>query len=435
MARLVARNLGSWRSRLPRSSSDVLAALTLAYCVALPFDIVPGAFGRSVAFPFLMLLLSAWVVAVLRGGVAWSVDPRLLALAASLGVWCLVTTAWSVAPATSLVSAVSHLLQVITVAALSVSIPGRYLLVLTGLTHGTVVMAILVLLASPDPERAGRASIFGVDENITGMVLAIGFSAAIGASIALGRTRMSGLLLFEAALIAGAILKGGSRSAFVAVALTLFALTIFLMLGLKGLGWRRRTGLMAVVAAIPVVLFVGLNALGLVPERIVALVTSPFSQDDSLRGEITRQYLRTMDVWIWRGVGFGADDEYLLSTGEGVQNVHQTFWRVWVEVGVVGLVLFCLLLVGVFVATVKRRTALLQTILLVVPLAFTSLTLGGIDRTTNFWFVVAFAVAGTGRPMKLRRSVVAQVGSLSAHANPGAGGQVEGSVVRRDGAL
>jgi O-antigen ligase len=377
-----------------RVRSGGLVVLTMSFCFALPFDLVPAPWGMSVVFPVLSMLIVAWTWQAMRGGTISTVRPSLIAILVTLVGWIALTILWTVDARATAVAIFSFAGQVITMIALSVTLAGRREAALRWLTHGTLLLSILILSASPDPDRAGRTSVFGIDENATGLVLAVGLAAGAGRLLWASWQRASWVIVAEVLVIAAAIIKGGSRSAVVAVVLIGFGATLILLMGPRVVGWKRKTAVVLGAAGGGWVNFVGLSTIGLVPDRITDLMFNPLNQSDSLRSEITAQYMESMDRWFWKGVGFGADHAYIRLTGEGTQNVHHTFWKMWVEAGLIGLLLLVAFLVLAAWTTIRRNPMRDQAILLAVPIAVFSILLGG-DRITIFWFVVSFCLAGT----------------------------------------
>lgn len=385
-------------SRLPRSQV-LLERAAVAYCAVLPLDIVPFAFGRSVTAPFLILLLVAWLRNAYITGQGITVHGGVLALFYLIFVWCIATLAWSASWPATLIASATLAVQLITVVALSQALPTCWRVCMRWLTHGTVVLAMWVLLSPISEDRQGRASVGGIDENVTGLVLTMGFAAGTYCLLMTDRRANAPLLVVELLLIVTATLRGGSRTAVVAIAATMVVASLLALRPSRsegGLSVARGWLLMSAAGAT----YAFLVATRRVPERVITFVSEPTQANDSSRGDIIARYLRFQDEWMWRGVGYGADNSFLSSVGAGYENAHSMMWKTWIETGLIGLALFGSMVVLVLWFALRNSETRTPVLLLSVPIATYAITLGG-DRITIFWFVVALACAGSaGQPAR-----------------------------------
>jgi hypothetical protein len=324
-------------------------------------------------------------------------------------VWAIASIGWSAAPERSQLGALSLAIQILALAVLCDLMTHLFRQSLQVLALSTSALAVLVLLQPADPLRAGRASVAGVDENITAMVLSVGFAAALHLSFKTsGRWYL--WWLGSAAAIGVGLLHTGSRTGAVAIAATLLAQTVVaapLQSGRRG-------------AALRIVLLAGagwgayalmVQWTGGPADRLLSLVGRPAGLDDSGRGYILALYQRWLDDWFYWGVGIGADAEFLEAHSTQYLAVHHLLWKTWVELGIVGVVL----LFGVLGSATRAavRSEMKWTILvLAAPLVPFALTLGGL-QVSAFWLVVAWAMSAS-RLVSLERG-----DDFSARPRPG----------------
>ena len=372
-----------------RDTTEILLQrMCLLYSAVLPFDIVPIGLGRSGTAPAAALLLLAWLNFQLHRPRRLPVGPSIILVLYLLGTWLCATLLWTANVGVTTSAIATLAVQIFVMIALADGLPGVWQKCLAWFGHGTSLVAIWVLMTGADRLRGGRAQIAGVDENMTAMSLAIGFAAVLYL-ISRRFTGSSILRWLEFVLIGAAILHVGSRTGLVAIGAVL---ALGVVIAFRGGDAVNRTSVIriAVVFGVCAVGFRFLASTGLVAERLIEFLGSPNDQLDSARADIVSLYLRTQGDWYLTGVGYGADAAYLRSVGDGYQNVHSLFWKTWVETGFVGLALMALLLLSVGLVAVRRPT-IEAVVLMSAPLAVFAVTLGG-DRTSPFWFVLAFGV-------------------------------------------
>jgi O-antigen ligase len=372
--------------RTQSNDRRVLSAVTLAYVAYVPFDILPVAFGRTLTAPLALLLLATWFFSNLR-------RPEKINFPRSAGTllflycsWLICTIFWSVDTGAAINAVQTFLLQAPLVVILSNTLGRVWLGSLVTLGCSTSVLGLVLLTRPPNPLRADRASL-GVDENVTAMVLVVGFAALVYVVTRFGGRRAA-LLLPPAFVTGAATLHGGSRSgAISAVAVLVVALLLLLQRGrLRPAVWFRTAGIVLLVYfAFTIALDVGL-----MPQRVVDLINQGASYQDAHRSQIIDLFLRTFDHWAFFGVGVGNDAAYLYVTQGAAENAHSLFWKTWIETGLVGLTLFAAFLTTV-IKQGFRSAAPQALILLLVPLFVFAITLGGAP-TSVFWFVIAFAL-------------------------------------------
>lgn len=380
--------------RYPGDSSGGLVLLeraTLLFCFLLPFSIVPLAFGRSVAAPAVAVLLIAWLgcrrSALASSGIGLGVG---LALGA-LVVWSLIGMYWTVSATLTMTALGALCVKAAILIALTHGLPGCWLRSLMMYGHGSVILALWILYTPAEATRAGRAQIAGIDENVTGMALAIGFAALLYLAFR-ARAGWRAVWLLEIAIVIIGTLHLGSRSAVLACAAVGVATLVRAAIVADQTGRRRIVSAALVMGAVAA--SIGpLEQQGLVSSRIADFLRAPFHQGDSNRSAIISDYLLTRDHWYIRGIGLGGDSTYLTATTGVSQNAHSAFWKTWIELGLPGLAAF-----GAILALIAWRAWGKETseafLLLSIPVAVFAVALGG-DRTIPFWYVLALGLAGS----------------------------------------
>jgi len=375
----------------------VLDLVALLYVAAVPWDILPIAFGRTITAPIAAVLICAWVVDGLRAPQPIVLPRSAGPLLYLVGLWVLCTLAWASDFAQGLATAQTYLVQLPLVVILANVLPRlwRRALVVLGISAG--FLAASVLLRPADAMRAGRAAISGVDENTTAMVLVVGFAAlTFCLSVNIGKRRT--LWLTVPLVLTGlAVLRTGSRTGAIAMAAVVgVALWFAVRDGRVSSGSASRTVGLAAVAASTVV---WANSRGLIPQRVVELIglRAPGGRsalDDTGRGAAISAFRRSFDSWWAFGVGIGNDAAYLEKTEGMYINAHSLLWKTWVETGLIGTVLLGSILV-VAVVHGRRCASPRAVALLAVPIFAYALTLGGAS-TSAFWFVICFAMTPGG---------------------------------------
>jgi len=372
--------------RTQSNDRRVLSAVTLLYVASVPFDVLPVASGRTLTAPLALLLLATWFFSSLR-------RPEKISFPRSAGTllflycsWIICTIFWSVDTGASITAAQTILLQAPLMVILSNTLGRVWLGSLVTLGCSTSVLGLVLLTRPPDALRGDRASV-GVDENVTAMVLVVGFAALVYVVTRVGGRRAA-LLLPPAVVTGVATLHGGSRSGAIStVAVLVVALLLLLQRGrLRPAVWFRAAGIVLLVYfAFTIALDVGL-----MPQRVVDLINQGASYQDARRSQIIDLFLQTFDHWAFFGVGVGNDAAYLNATQSVALNAHSLLWATWIETGLIGVTLFAAFLT-VVVKRGLQSVASEAVILLGVPIVVFAITLGG-ERTSVFWFVVALAL-------------------------------------------
>ena len=64
------------------------------------------------------------------------------------------------------------------------------------------------------------------------------------------------------------------------------------------------------------------------------------------RDKIIAAFWTTRSDWFTKGIGVGADADYLYLAASWYRNAHSGFWKIWIGTGLIGLVLWGFLLIG-----------------------------------------------------------------------------------------
>lgn len=365
----------------------VLSAVTLLYVAYVPFDILPVVLGRTLTGPLALLLIVTWIISSLRRHEKIIFPGSAGSLLFLYCLWIICTIFWSIDAGASVDAVQTILLQAPLLVVLSNTLGPVWLRSLVTFGCSSAVLGLVVLTRPADALRGDRANVGGVDENITAMVLTVGFAVLVYAVTHLSGRRAA--LLVPLALVTGAAtLHTGSRAGAVSVvAVLVVALLQFFRHGrLRPAVWIRSAGILLLAYFSYTI---SLDA-GLLPQRVVQLLSQSSGYGDGGRGAIMNLYLQSFDHWALFGVGVGNDASYLYLTQSVYRNAHNLFWRVWIETGLVGLTLFAAFLT-VVIRRGFRSVASQALIPIATALAIFSMTLG-IESSSLLWFVIALAL-------------------------------------------
>lgn len=375
--------------------SHLMRILTLAYVASVPFDILPVSFGRSITTPIGLVLVGLWGVSRLRRRSKFRFPASVtLILVMYLG-WAATTITWSADPALSILTLQSLIVRALLLVVLCNTLPPIRDQVLAILGCSTAVLGLIILTQPADALRDGRSNVGGIDENVTALVLSIGFAAII-CLLTFYRDKHHVLWLIPVGVVALATLHTGSRTGMIAIVMTT-AVAIGRLL------FRRPIRVSAVLRTAAIIVFLiscvhFAAQAGLVPDRVSEVFGNSDRLGDSQRGVIIDSYRATQSDWELFGVGIGSDAPYLRQSQSLYLNAHGTLWKVWIETGIVGLILFGALLV--VIARRSRWSVARQALpILAVPIVVFAITLGG-ERTSAVWLIAALAL--TQRPAALR---------------------------------
>lgn len=354
----------------------------LAYVAVTPLENLTLPFASPVQLLGLFFL-GTWMLDLLSGQTRFKTPIGPLLPFALFAGWSALTLLWSWDPNETALRAVTNLALVVALVALADTFRGKVRLPLVVMSLATSVTSVYVLLFGVYEEGL-QAQIEGVDQNITAFCISIGLAAAVYLVVTAAEPTHRIVWLSCVLLDVAALLRIGSRTGLVSVVGILLILLVF---GLKS----SRSFIIAVTAlGTGYLLFVGLQDAGLVPPRIVAFIDEPVVIDG--RAEITAAFLSYIDLWRFVGVGGGADATFLGAVAGWPRNVHNGFWGIWVQYGIVGMLIWGWMLLSVIFGMVRLREVRFFVLASVPFLAF-AYTLGPM-RSNMLWVLFALALTG-----------------------------------------
>ena len=370
----------------PGSPTRLVRNAALLYVFATPLDIVPLPIGTPVTFAG-AVFLCAWAVALLRGEVKPPRGGGLLLVLVALVVWSFTTIFWSYAPGVSITQAITTTFLVVSAIAVAGVFRGEVERPAGALALGSAIAGLAAIISGPDVSNgfSEQASFLGIDQNILAFNVALGLAASL--FLMLGRHARSFVvvLLLLALIQTGALIMIGSRTGIgSAIALVIAYITL-------SLRNPRRAGIALAATLAAAWMVRSFSANELVPSRIQDWLQNPIAMD--YRSEIIDAYRMTQADWIIKGVGAGADADYLLAVASWYKNAHSAFWRVWIELGLVGVLLWGLLLAGLAYRAWRSPNRAFFA-LEAVPIALFFYTLGPLGSNA-LWAVFGLAMGAS----------------------------------------
>ncbi len=385
--------------------SKLLQVTGLLYIVSTPLDVVELPLAAPATLTgglFLFLCLLAWV----RGGIAVPRAPLLLGLLAALVAWSFCTTLWSVAPASSIGQSSTTLLLAVSAVAISGVFTGSLTPPATALALGATVSGVAAMVSGREWIQNGTRSVqleqvtfLGVDQNILAFHLSLGLAAAAFLILRSQSARLRLVALAMAATLSASLIMVGSRTG---VGTLLGIGVLVVVMSATSL---KRAGIALVALSVTSAVMMLISGAGLVPSRVVEWIQNPIAMDG--RSAIVDSYLVTWSEWAIKGIGAGSDAYYLqLTTGWWFKNAHSAFWKAWIELGIVGLLLWILLVVGLGLRAFLSRERLFFG-LCTIPIVLFFYTLAPLN-SNMLWVIFGLALGATittpaeeraGRPM------------------------------------
>lgn len=369
-------------------SSSHLEGLTLTAWFGLGYVAVTPLENLSlpIASPIQLLGLlfyASWISDFLFARSQLKTPPRAFLPFVAFAVWSALAITWSWDPSASILVAITNTALTVGVVACADTFRGRLQLPIGALAVGATFTAVYVLIFGAEDTNL-QTKIEGVDENITSFGLAIGLAAVL--YLAISSSSGSSRLVWTvcAVLEVGALYRIGSRTGLVSV---VGIAAVLLLISMKN--WRA-----LVVACFAVgtgfLTFMYFLSAGLIPPRIVEFLDAPVTTDS--RDEITEAFVAFKPLWEVTGVGGGADATFLGEVANWPRNVHSGFWQIWVEFGIVGLLLWLWMLVVIIVG-ISKLGEVKFFLLAGVPVAAFTYTLGP-TRSNMLWVLFGLAVSG-----------------------------------------
>ncbi|WP_246956591.1 O-antigen ligase family protein [Brachybacterium sp. Marseille-Q7125] len=373
--------------------SRVATLVVFLYGVAAPLDIIPLIGGRSVGS---LAGVAAIAIAALSAEhysdrsrplrfALWSGCTLLFAVAAISSLWAPPTSS-SFALTVSLAYSLASFWAVATL------LPSRRRTLLHGIIVGEILLVALLFLQGDIGENL-RLSYQNVDENVTAYTLAVGIAACIVAM-----REMWSFALFGAvsAVLSGAVLLTGSRTGVAALVLVILVAAL-----VRVRRDRIPLDLALIASAVGVIWF--LRGLALrwdgLPDRVRPLLRGDLGSDSG-RSVIRNAYMERIDEWWVTGTGYYGSAHFLNTGGGGFYAFpHNTFLKLWVETGLLGVAAFGLICLTTALIAMRSPQGMRCTPLLVPGMIF-SLTLGGMEQVSLFWVSVALIVAAALPPLR-----------------------------------
>jgi O-antigen ligase len=327
--------------------------------------------------------------------------------------WSLVTTLWSPNPTLTVSQAVTY--GFLFVSALAVADVFRedlalvaYSIVIGGFLAAVLTLQFSEVLAEVDPfdvSGVSQATFADTDQNLLGLQLGLGIAAGCFVLVTARRLDVQLLLVLATITMVAALLRVGSKTGVAA----LIGIAIVLILV------QARTPRKLLIATGVVIAGCGAFAIlaqaGQIPIRVIEFLESPQVIDSRL--EIINAYMEFRDSWQILGVGAGADADFLAANTGVYLNAHGAHWKIWIELGAIGVVLWLLMVVVLVIGTTRladRRLVLFST----VPILAYAWTLGPVNNNT-MWVIFGVAFSGfilPGRREESAQPVTPAVGDL-----------------------
>lgn len=365
-----------------------LGLLYVASCLLESVRIGPTTPPQLLGLAF----LGIWVIEILlRKRVVRGAGTASLAFVLLI-MWSLVTAFWSPNPTLAVSQTATTAFLFISALAIADVFRDHFRMVAYGILTGGLIAALLTLQfvepqAELDPyvvSGAARATFAGTDQNLLGFQLTV--AVAAGCYILITAKSSAGRLvaLLVTASIVAAALRVGSKTGVVALLVIALVLLLIqartpkkLLLGLVAAG-----GGLAVYAV--------LSESGLIPLRIIDFLGSPEVIDSRL--DIVDMYMVFRDEWQIGGVGAGNDADFLMGAIGTYVNAHGAHWKIWIELGFVGLVIWVIIL-GVLVVGASRLADRRLVLLSAGPVIAYSWSLGPLNSNT-LWVIIGLALSG-----------------------------------------
>lgn len=393
----MVRNLSGRAAELgtPTRLSTWVAVL---YCATVPFDPIPLAGGRTLAFPIGLILVAIVAVDFIAGR-----RPGRMPRSAYLILWLylswiiLNTVAWSVRPEVSTASAVQIFIRIAVLVAIATVVPIHWRSLCSAYVVGASVLAAVVLLFGTE-EYADRTTVMGADQNWLALSMAVGLSLAL-AMMAEYRHIKAAMILLMGLVCAFGVIATGSRTGLIALGIAVA------LRALAGMGSGRLLQGVLTMSVIVAAAVMFIRA-GLAPSRLVEFVAGRELVDES-RASVLEYYWSNPE-WIFTGVGLQADAFYYSGRTGQFLYIHNLYFGTWAQLGFIGL----FLLVALFVIAGRSSWRTDRKYVWVAafgPMFAFTMTLGG--QTSNvYWLVLALGlslgVKGNDPPGFLTSSVV-----------------------------
>lgn len=371
------------------NAGALLRGLGTAYIFATPLDFVPSPVGTPATVAGL-LFLTQWLIALGAGPRLRFPKSLAVPLIGVLAIWSAISSIWSINPEGSLSQGLTVALLGLSAVAIASTFRDDFRLPAWAIMLGSGVAGMAALVSGP--ESAGpygviveQATFLGIDQNALAFHLCLGLAASYYLILSEPRLIRRTICIGFALLLAAAILAVGSRTG--GGTLVISSL-LFVVLSTKSV----RTALAGGTAILTLAwVYVSMAQSGVMAERLVGWYRAPVLMDD--RALIISQFWELRNEWIVKGVGAGADADYLYATLNWYRNAHSAFWKTWIELGIIGLVVWFAILFNL-IYQVVRTTDRLLFVLAAPAIAAFFYTLGPVNSNL-LWALFGLALGAT----------------------------------------
>lgn len=360
------------------SPNLLVKALALGYCVSVPFDPIAIFGGRTAPSIFGSLLVGVWLLEFVRSKRAVKIPQPFSWLIYGIVLWAAVTFLWAPVQATllPLLSLILNVLICIVLIDTLWALPYRGL---GALLIGATSMGIFLII-SPSGELYDRVTVGAADENAVALQLTLGLAAAVCLLFASNGPAI--YFVIAGSVCAYAALLTGSRTGAAAILAILILGSLISSAARRIARWKS----ILFLAAVTFLAYLALTY-DMLPSRVSDFLAGNIGVRESGRESIEALYFQSIDNWWLRGVGFGSDAIYLSEESGRYLNAHGLFFKAWVELGGIGVVLVALVITVAFYYAYSRFPLKLYPVLFAPVLAF-ALTLFGLTSAA-FWYVIA----------------------------------------------
>ena len=337
-----------------RPRDHVVEFVALAYLFSTPLDLIALPV-RSPSTVLGGLLIVVWLIDSLRLGRRLPRHGWTLGFGVLFVSWSALTTAWSVVPAVSEQQAISTAMLFLAAIAIGSVFGDRLRRPAWALLGGSMLLAASTLVFGGRSvyyvqglaDVSAQYTFNDIDQNALSLHLVLGCAAALFLLRRQATFVTKLVVIVMIGVLVSTVLLVGSRSAM--GSLIGMALLAAIMSGkrVSSLLW---TGIAIAVSMLPIKL---LAEAGMIPERVTEWLSNPIANDN--RTEIIALYRATIDDWFWYGVGTGGDAYYLQEAANTYKNAHSAFWKIWIETGIVGLLLWAGFVLAIAVIAVRSH--------------------------------------------------------------------------------
>ncbi len=376
----------------------VLLAIAAAYAAALPWLDALVVMGRSLTLFLGALLLIAYVPMALdlrsQGlSFTWGRSGNsAYAFMLGLGTLAVLSLVWAFDIVGGVDKAVAFIGVLVTTRVLAICLAEGRLLPLAAYVISALIASLVVIRQDVTGEIDMRATYEGTNQNLSALVLTVGAIWALVFVLNSSSIKQR-ILGFGAFLLLGAsALRTGSRTG--VLALTVGGAIVLAVGMARSRGWARTKALAVSFVALAIGWMLWTLRPDFIPERVWGSLESVSAGDLNAREIYWESTWSASSEWLPWGMGYGSTYKYVESLIFEPRSLHNTFLTVVVELGLVGIILFCGWLVATSFAAMNSPYRDYVLAAGACMLLF-GLTLS-LDDSKLTWFVAALALTPTG---------------------------------------